>query len=59
MKDLRIKDSATPEKGYQGTVRTFARKPYPSIAGLRNLQLLKTQTQRIGEVNLYDRVDNR
>jgi NitT/TauT family transport system substrate-binding protein len=60
MKKLRIKDSLTAEEGYQDTVRTLARKPYPAVEGMRNVQrLLKTQNPRIAEVNVEDLVDNR
>ena len=60
MKKLRIKDSLTAEKGYQDTVRTLARKSYPAVEGMRNVQrLLKTQNPRIGEVNVEDLIDNR
>ena len=60
MKKLRLKDSLTAEEGYRDTVRTLARKPYPAIEGMRNVQrLLKTQNPRIGEVNLEDLVDSR
>ena len=38
----------------------MARKPYPAIEGMRNVQrLLKTQNPRIAEVNVDDLVDNR
>jgi len=38
----------------------MARKLYPDIEGMRNVQrLLKTQNPRIGEVNVEDLVDNR
>jgi hypothetical protein len=48
------------EEGYHDTVRTMARKPYPAIAGMRNVQrLLKTQNPRIADVNVDDLVDNR
>jgi hypothetical protein len=51
MKKLRIKESLTAEVGYHDTVRTLARKPYPAIEGMRNVQrLLKTQNPRIAEV---------
>ena len=41
-------------------LRTMARKPYPAIEGIRNVQrLLKTQNPRIAEVNVADLVDNR
>jgi hypothetical protein len=57
---LRLKDSATAEEGYHDTVRTMARKHYPAIEGMRNVQrLLKTQNPRIAEVHVDDLVDNR
>ena len=60
MKKMRLKESATAEEGYHDTVRTMARKPYPAIEGMRNVQrLLKTQNPRIGDVNVDDLVDNR
>ena len=60
MKKLRLKDSVTAEEGYHDTVRTMARKPYPAVEGMRNVQrLLKTQNPRIAEVNVDDLVDNR
>jgi hypothetical protein len=38
----------------------MARKPYPALDGMRNVQrLLKAQNRRIGEVNLEEIVDNR
>ncbi len=60
MKKLRIKDVITGEEGYNDVVRTMARKPFPAIAGMRNVQrLLKTQNPRIGEVNIEELIDNR
>ncbi len=60
VKKLRLKDSVTAEEGYHDTVRTMARKPYPAIEGMRNVQrLLKTQNPRIADVNVEDLVDNR
>jgi hypothetical protein len=60
MKKLRLKDTATAEEGYHDTVRTMARKSYPGIDGMRNVQrLLKTQNPRIGDINVEDLVDNR
>lgn len=48
------------QEGYHDTVRNLARKPYPAIEGMRNVQrLLKTQNPRVGEVNIDDLVDNR
>ncbi len=60
MKRLRISDAAPAEEGYQDLVRNMARKPYPAIDGLRNIQrLTKAQNPRIAEVNVEDLVDNR
>jgi hypothetical protein len=37
----------------------MARKPYPAIEGMRNVQrLLKTQNPRIADVNVEDLVDS-
>ena len=38
MKKLRIKDIDAVEKGCHDKVRTMARKPYPAIEGMRNVQ---------------------
>jgi len=60
MKKLRIKDSVTAEEGYHDVVRTMARKPFPAIEGMRNVQrLLKTQNPRIGDIHIEDLIDNR
>jgi ABC-type nitrate/sulfonate/bicarbonate transport system substrate-binding protein len=60
MKKLRLKESLTAEEGYHDTVRTMARKPYPAVEGMRNVQrLLKTQNPRIAEININDLVDSR
>jgi ABC-type nitrate/sulfonate/bicarbonate transport system substrate-binding protein len=60
MKKLRIKDTLTAEEGYHDLVRTMSRKPFPAIAGMRNVQrLLKTQNPKIGEINIEDLIDNR
>ena len=60
MKKLRLKDTVTAEEGYHDTVRTLARKPYPAIEGMRNVQrLLKVQNPRIADVNLDELIDNR
>jgi hypothetical protein len=60
MQKLRIKDTVTAEEGYHDVVRTMARKPFPAIEGMRNVQrLLKTQNPRIGDIHIEDLVDNR
>jgi NitT/TauT family transport system substrate-binding protein len=60
MKKMRVKDAVTAEEGYHDTVRNMARKPYPALEGMRNVQrLLKTQNPRVGDINIDDIVDNR
>ena len=60
MKKLRIKDTITAEEGYHDVVRTMARKPFPTTAGMRNVQrLLKTQNPRIGDVAIEELIDSR
>ncbi len=57
---LRINDNVTAEEGYGDMVADMARKPFPAIAGLRNIQrLLKGQNPRIGDINLEELVDAR
>jgi NitT/TauT family transport system substrate-binding protein len=59
-KKLRLKDTLTAEEGYHDTIRSMARKPYPAVEGMRNVQrLLKTQNPRIGDINIDDLVDSR
>jgi NitT/TauT family transport system substrate-binding protein len=58
-KKLRLKDSVTAEEGYQDTIRSMARKPYPAVEGMRNVQrLLKMQNPRIADVHIDDLVDS-
>ena len=60
MKRLRISDMAPVEEGYQDLLANMARKPYPAIDGLRNVQrLTKAQNPRIADVNVEDLVDSR
>jgi len=60
MKRLRITDPNFAEEGYQDLVKNMARKPYPVVDGLRNLQrLTKAQNPRVAEVNVEDLVDSR
>jgi ABC-type nitrate/sulfonate/bicarbonate transport system substrate-binding protein len=60
MKRLKISDPSYAEEGYQDLVRNMARKPYPAIEGLRNVQrLTKNQNPRIAELNVEDLVDSR
>ena len=59
MKKLRLKDTVTAEESYHDTVRTMARKPYPGIDGMRNVQRLLKSKPRIGDINVEDLIDNR
>jgi ABC-type nitrate/sulfonate/bicarbonate transport system substrate-binding protein len=60
MKRLKISDAAFAEEGYQDLVRNMARKPYPAVDGLRNVQrFTKAQNPRIAEVNVDELIDNR
>lgn len=59
-KKMRLKETVTAEEGYQDTVRAMARKPYPAVDGMRNVQrLLAMQNPRIGEINIEDLIDSR
>ena len=40
MKKLRMKDTVTTEEDYHDTIITMARKPCPTIEGMRNVQRL-------------------
>ena len=60
MKRLKLTDPAYAEEGYQDLVRNMARKPYPGVDGLKNVQrLTKLQNPRIADLNVEDLVDNR
>jgi len=60
MKRLKITDPSFAEEGYQDLAKNMARKPYPGVDGLRNVQrLTKLQNPRVAEVNVEDLVDNR
>jgi len=60
MKRLKITDPAYAEEGYQDLVRNMARKPYPGIDGLKNVQrLMKIQNPRTADLNVEDLVDSR
>ena len=60
MKRLKISDAAFAEEGYQDLVRNMARKPYPAVDGLRNVQrFTKAQNPRIADVNVDELIDNR
>jgi NitT/TauT family transport system substrate-binding protein len=60
MKRLKLTDPAYAEEGYQDLVRNMARKPYPGVEGLKNVQrLTKIQNPRIADLNVEDLVDSR
>jgi ABC-type nitrate/sulfonate/bicarbonate transport system substrate-binding protein len=49
MTRLRLSDPAAAEEGYLHLARSIETKPYPSVAGLENLQkFMKTQDPRVG-----------
>jgi hypothetical protein len=60
MKHLRIDDPAVVDDGYQDHLLTLNRKPYPSLAGLRNAQrLMVQQNPRIGALKVEELLDAR
>jgi NitT/TauT family transport system substrate-binding protein len=60
MRRLKITDSAVAEQGYRDLVQIIDRRPYVSLAGMRNIQrLVKTQNLVVGSVKVEDVIDNR
>jgi len=56
---LRIGDHEA-EQGYNDILIGLDRRPYPSLAGLRNIQrLLKPLNPKVGKVNIEDLVEDR
>jgi len=48
------------EEAYNDILIGLARKPYPSLAGLRNIQrLLKLQNPKVGKIEIEDLVEDR
>ena len=57
---LRLGGDREAEGGYNDILIALARKPYPSLAGLRNIQrLVKLLNPKVGNVNAEDLVDDR
>ena len=51
MTRLRLSDASAAEEGYLHLARSIETKPYPSVAGLENLQkFMKTQDPRVGNI---------
>jgi len=60
MKNMKTKDAAAVEEGYQDQILTLNRKPYPSLEGLRNAQrLMALQNPKIAAVKIEDLVEPR
>jgi len=60
VKNLRLKEPALAEDGYQDQTLLLIRKPYPSLEGLRNAQrLMALQSPRIAALKIEEIVDPR
>jgi NitT/TauT family transport system substrate-binding protein len=60
MKNLRLREPALAEEGYQDQMLLLIRKPYPSLEGLRTAQrLMGTQNTKIAALKIEDLVDPR
>jgi NitT/TauT family transport system substrate-binding protein len=60
MKNLRLREPALAEEGYQDQMLLLIRKPYPSLEGLRTAQrLMGTQNTKIAALKIEDLVDSR
>lgn len=60
MKNLRLNDSAAAEDGYQDHLATLARKPYPSLDGLRNARrLMALQNPKVAALKVEELIDDR
>ena len=60
MKNLRMSDPSLIEEGYQDQLLTLARKPYPSLDGLRNAQrLMALQNPKLAKLRVEDIVEPR
>ena len=58
MKNLRLREPALAEEGYQDQMLLLIRKPYPSLEGLRTAQrLMGTQNTKIAALKIEDLVD--
>ena len=60
MKNLRLKEPALAEEGYQDQMLLLIRKPYPSLEGLRSAQrLMALQSPKIASLKIEEIVDPR
>ena len=60
MQHLRINDPAVAEEGYQDLLTGLERKPFPSIAGMRNTQrLLKPRNPKLETIKVEELIDDR
>jgi len=60
MKNLRMNDPTAAEEGYRDHLLTLERKPYPSIAGLRNAQrFMSAQNSKVANLKIEELVDSR
>src|SRR5207237_6859977 len=60
MKNLKMSDPSLIKEGYQDQLLTLARKPYPSLDGLRNAQKLITlQNPKLAKLRVEDIVEPR
>jgi hypothetical protein len=60
MKYLRISDPGEAEEGFQEHIMSLSRKPYLSLAGLRNVQrLMALQNPKVGSLKVEELVEDR
>lgn len=60
MKNLRMADQEAAEEGYRDHLLTLNRKPYPSLAGLRNAQrLMALENPKVAALKAEDLIDPR
>lgn len=60
MKRLKLNNSAAAEEGYLDVINGVERKPFPTIAGLRNIQrLMKLRNPAIDNYKLEEMIDDR
>ena len=57
---LRIGDDREAELAYNDMLRSLDRKPYPSLAGLRNIQrLMKRLNPKVEKIKVEDLIEDR
>jgi ABC-type nitrate/sulfonate/bicarbonate transport system substrate-binding protein len=60
MHRLKLSDPKVAEEGYQDVIRGVERKPYPTLAGLRNIQrLMKIRSPGVEKVKVEEMIDDR